>query len=190
MSGGGSLRQSICALDRNLGDCRKTGAGRAWRQKGRMARSERGASPAMGLQRASDAARRPFCLAPHGLRSFWRWPSRRGDLTWSRGQGYRHCARALASAKKNSNATHSSISAVSLGRDVRRDGSIGLHGCEAGDETAQTEAHRGLHNTRVESRGRIGSGAALPSGGTVKEGALSNAGSVATKYDPSARDPR
>ena len=143
--------------------------------------------PAMGLQRASDVARRPFCLAPHGLRSFWRWPTL---LVWSRWQGYRHCARALASAKKNSNATHSSISAVSLGRALRRDGSVGLHGCEVGDKTAQTEAHRGLGNTRVESRGRIGSSAALPSGGTVKEGALSNAGSVVTKYDPSARDSR
>ena len=77
-----------------------------------------------------------------------------------------------------------------LGRDVRLDGSVGLHGCEVGDETVQLEAHRGLHNTRVESRGRIGSGAALPSRGTVKEGALSNAGSVVTKYDPSARDSR
>ena len=77
-----------------------------------------------------------------------------------------------------------------LGRDVRLDGSIGLHGCEVGDEAVQTEAHRGLRNTRVESRGCIGSGAALPSGGTVKEGALSNAGSVVTKYDPSARLPR
>src|SRR4029453_5902058 len=53
--------------------------------------------PAMGLQRASDAPRRPFCLAPHGLRSFWRWPTL---LAWSRWQGYRHCARALASAKR------------------------------------------------------------------------------------------
>ena len=79
---------------------------------------------------------------------------------------------------------------VSLGRDVCLDGSVGLHGCEVGGETVQTEAHRGLHNTRVESRGRIGSGAALPSGGMAKEGALSNAGSVVTKYDPSARDPR
>ena len=77
-----------------------------------------------------------------------------------------------------------------LGRDVRLDGSVGLHDYEVGDETAKTEAHRGLGNTRVESRGRIGSGAALPSRGTVKEGALSNAGSIVTKYDPSARDPR
>ncbi|PYJ90999.1 MAG: hypothetical protein DME20_05435 [Verrucomicrobia bacterium] len=30
--------------------------------------------PFSGLQRASDAARRPFCLAPAGLRRFWRWP--------------------------------------------------------------------------------------------------------------------
>ena len=77
-----------------------------------------------------------------------------------------------------------------LGRDVRLDGSVGFHGCEVGDETVQTETHRGLRNTRVESRACIGSGAALPSGGTVKKGALSDAGSVVTKYDPSARDPR
>ena len=54
----------------------------------------------------------------------------------------------------------------------------------------QTETHRGLRNTLVGSRACIGSGAALPSGDTVEEGALSNAGSVATRYDPSARDPR
>ena len=65
------------------------------------------AHPRSGLQRASDAARRPFCLAPHGLRWFWRWPAL---LAGSRWQGYRHCTRALASAKTNSNATHSSIS--------------------------------------------------------------------------------
>ena len=57
-----------------------------------------------------------------------------------------------------------------LERDVRLDGSIGLHGCKVDDEAVQTEAHRGLHNTRVESRSCIGSGAALPSGGAVKEG--------------------
>ena len=34
-----------------------------------MARSERGAS-LQGLKRASDAARRPFCLAPHGFALF------------------------------------------------------------------------------------------------------------------------
>ena len=50
----------------------------------------------MGLQRASDAASRPFCLAPHGLRRIWRWPAL---LAWPRSHGYRHCARALASAK-------------------------------------------------------------------------------------------
>ena len=151
-----------------------------------MARSERGASLQWACNEQATPPDAPSASRPTGLRSFWRWPTL---LAWSRWQGYRHCARALASAKKNSNATHSSISAVSLGRALRRDGSIGLHGCEAGDETAQTEAHRGLGNTRVQSRGRIGSGA-LPSGGTVKEGALSNAGSVVTKCDPSARDPR
>ena len=77
-----------------------------------------------------------------------------------------------------------------LGREVRLDGSVGLHGCEVGDEAVQTEAHGGLHNARVESRGCIGSGAALPSEGTVEEGALSNAGSVVTKHDPSARATR
>ena len=77
-----------------------------------------------------------------------------------------------------------------LGRDVRLDGSVGLHGCEVGDETVQREAHRGLRNTRVESRACIGAGASLLSGGTVKEGALSDAGTVVTKYDSSARDPR
>ena len=29
-----------------------------------------------------------------------------------------------------------------LGRDVRLHGSVGLNGCEVGDETVQTEAHR------------------------------------------------
>jgi acetyltransferase-like isoleucine patch superfamily enzyme len=77
-----------------------------------------------------------------------------------------------------------------LGRDVRLDGSVGLHGCEVADETLQTETHRGPRKTRVESRACIGAGAALPSGGTVKEGALRDAGSVVTKYNASARDPR
>jgi hypothetical protein len=53
-------------------------------------------------------------------------------------------------------------------RDVRLDGSIGLHGCEVGDETVQTKAHRGPRKRRVESRSCIGSGAALPGGDTVK----------------------
>jgi hypothetical protein len=44
-----------------------------------------------------------------------------------------------------------------------------LYGCGVGDKTAQTEAHRGLGNTPVESRGCIGSSAALPSGGTIQE---------------------
>jgi carbonic anhydrase/acetyltransferase-like protein (isoleucine patch superfamily) len=57
-----------------------------------------------------------------------------------------------------------------LGRDVRLDGSVGLHGCEVGDETVQTEAQRGLRNTRIESRACIAAGAAFPGGGTVKEG--------------------
>ena len=74
-----------------------------------------------------------------------------------------------------------------LGRDVRLDSSIGLRGCEVSDEAVQTEAHLGLRNARVESRGCIGSGVTLPGGDTVEEGALSNAGSVATKYDSSAR---
>ena len=77
-----------------------------------------------------------------------------------------------------------------LGRDVRLDGSVGLHGCEVGDETVPTEAHRGPRKTRVESRACIGAGAALPRGSAVKQGALSNAGSVLTKFDASARDPR
>jgi carbonic anhydrase/acetyltransferase-like protein (isoleucine patch superfamily) len=55
-----------------------------------------------------------------------------------------------------------------FGRDVRLGGSISLHGCEVGDETVQTKAHRGSRNARVESRACIGSGAALPGGGTVK----------------------
>ena len=33
------------------------------------------AHPLLGLQRASDAARCPFCFAPHELRRFWRWPT-------------------------------------------------------------------------------------------------------------------
>ena len=37
--------------------------------------------PVSGLQRTSDAARRPFCLAPVGLRRFWRWPAL---LAWPR----------------------------------------------------------------------------------------------------------
>jgi acetyltransferase-like isoleucine patch superfamily enzyme len=77
-----------------------------------------------------------------------------------------------------------------LGRDVRLDGSVGLRGCEVGDETVQTEAHRGPRKTRFDSRACIGAGAALPSGGTVEEDALRDAGSVVTKYDPSTRDPR
>ena len=77
-----------------------------------------------------------------------------------------------------------------LGRDVRQDGSIGLYGCEVGDETVQTETHRGPRKKRVESRACIGAGAALPSGGTVKEGVLRDAANVVTKYDLSARDPR
>jgi len=77
-----------------------------------------------------------------------------------------------------------------LGRDVCLDSSIGLRGCEVGDEAVQTEAHRGLRNARVESRGCIGSGVTLPSGDTVEGGALSNAGSVVTKYDHRRRDPR
>ncbi|CAN5454538.1 hypothetical protein BH20VER3_BH20VER3_14810 [soil metagenome] len=68
------------------------------------------AHPCEGLERASDAARRPFCLAPQGLRCFRPWPAL---LVLSRWQGYRPCARALARAENNSNATHSSISAVS-----------------------------------------------------------------------------
>jgi len=44
----------------------------------------------------------------------------------------------------------------SLGRDVRLDGFIGRHGCEVGDETVQTETHRGLRNTRVGSCAGIG----------------------------------
>ena len=45
-----------------------------------------------------------------------------------------------------------------LGRDVRLDDSIGFDGCEVGDQTVQTEAHRGSRRTRVESRASIGSG--------------------------------
>ena len=68
------------------------------------------AHPQGGPERASDAARRPFCLAPHGLRCLWPWPAL---LAWPRWRGYRLCARALASAKNHSNANHSSISTVS-----------------------------------------------------------------------------
>jgi hypothetical protein len=39
------------------------------------------AHPRSGLQRRSDAARRPFCFAPVGLRRFWRWPAL---LAWPR----------------------------------------------------------------------------------------------------------
>ena len=75
-----------------------------------------------------------------------------------------------------------------LGREVRLDGSVGLHGFEVGDETVPTETHR--DSARRESGPAIGSGAALPSGGAVKEGALSDGGSVVTKQGPSSRDPR
>jgi hypothetical protein len=37
--------------------------------------------PFRGLQQTSDAARRPFCFAPEGLRRFWRWPAL---LAWPR----------------------------------------------------------------------------------------------------------
>jgi len=37
--------------------------------------------PFSGLQRTSDAARRPFCFAPEELRRFWRWPAL---LAWPR----------------------------------------------------------------------------------------------------------
>src|SRR5947208_10770149 len=39
------------------------------------------AHPRSELQRRSDAARRPFRLAPVGLRRFWRWPAL---LAWPR----------------------------------------------------------------------------------------------------------
>ena len=52
--------------------------------------------PFSGLQRASDAARRLFCLAPEGLRRFWRWPAL---LAWPRSLRISARARALASAK-------------------------------------------------------------------------------------------
>jgi hypothetical protein len=59
----------------------------------------------------SDAARRPFCLAPERLRHSWRWPSRersadiRTDLSQVSNAGQRQ--------KIDSNAAHSSISTVS-----------------------------------------------------------------------------
>jgi len=65
--------------------------------------------PQSGLQRASDAASRPFCLAPAGLRRNWPWPGRRGDLAGPRSRGYRRCARALARANFGSNTGDSSI---------------------------------------------------------------------------------
>jgi hypothetical protein len=68
------------------------------------------AHPQCGLQRASDAASRPFCLAPEGLRRIWRWPAL---LAGPGSRGYRRCARALASAKFYSNADHASILTVS-----------------------------------------------------------------------------
>jgi len=54
-----------------------------------------------------------------------------------------------------------------LGRDVRLDGSVGLHGFEVGDETVPIETHR--DSAKRESGPAIGSGAALPSGGAVKK---------------------
>ncbi len=65
-----------------------------------MARSERCASPS-GLQRASDAASRPFSLAPQGCVDLD--AGRRCSLGRDR-CGYRRCARALASAHIDSNA--------------------------------------------------------------------------------------
>ncbi|CAN5593728.1 hypothetical protein BH20VER3_BH20VER3_05480 [soil metagenome] len=66
--------------------------------------------PARGCNERATPPGRPFCLAPQGLRCFRPWPAL---LAWSRWQGYRPCARALARAQNNSNATHSSISTVS-----------------------------------------------------------------------------
>ncbi len=65
-----------------------------------MARSERCASPS-GLQQASDAASRPFSLAPQGCVDLG--AGRRCSLGRDR-CGYRRCARALASAHIDSNA--------------------------------------------------------------------------------------
>ena len=41
------------------------------RQLGRMARRERGRIPEWGCNRVSNAARRPKCRTPRGLRAFW-----------------------------------------------------------------------------------------------------------------------
>ena len=70
------------------------------------------AHPQSGLQRASDAASRPFRLAP-GRVAPNLGPARRVDLIGPGSHGYRRCARAWASAKFDSNADHVSISIVS-----------------------------------------------------------------------------
>src|SRR6266542_2581217 len=54
-------------------------AARRVRRGGWQGASE--AHPRSGLQRTSDAARRPFWLAPGGLRRFWCWPAL---LAWPR----------------------------------------------------------------------------------------------------------
>jgi len=69
-----------------------------------------------------------------------------------------------------------------LEHDVRLDGSAGLHGCEVGDETVQ------VHPGQVPCLQQLGR--CLPGGGAVKEGALSKAGSVVTRYAPGVPDPR
>ena len=50
-------------------------------QKGWQGASEAHPRPDTSGQRKSDAAERPFCLAPVGLRRFWRWPAL---LAWPR----------------------------------------------------------------------------------------------------------
>jgi len=87
--------------------------------------------PRVGCNERATRPAAPSASRPAGLRRIWGWPAL---LIGPGSHGYRRCARALASAKFDSNADDVSISTVSWARrslflpDLRRQSSFCAEG--------------------------------------------------------------